>query len=307
MESTYAPREPPALVVTADGALAAVHEAGRITLIDLPSAAPFAEIGVDPDAVASELGWLGAGAPRLLVLSRYAGHSTAHLLDPHGPRTIAEIRLEAPVRLCATVGSHALVVGTGGAVGGPAVLGATETHLTPYQFPSRAIPLAAGAAGAQFVVALAGAIEEWDPISRLPKRRLRLPRAGAISAVGGSERLVWMTTPQEPARIDVIPVINRGQAKTHDLPEPIARIAGHPRSDVVVCVGADSGRIYVVDLDGRGRPQVLPIDGVDRADAAALALGRVAVRRTATAFVASHWLQCATQDATKQRDGSVVR
>ena len=71
----------------------------------------------------------------------------------------AEIRLEAPVRLFATVGTAALVVGSLGA----AVLAATETHLTPYQCPSRNVPVAAGDAAGQFVVALSGSIEEWDP------------------------------------------------------------------------------------------------------------------------------------------------
>jgi hypothetical protein len=266
----YAPFEEPRISVGGDGSLAAIHEASRVTLLEIPSGAAFAEIGVDPDALASEVAWIGA-PPRLLVLSRYAAHSTVHLLDPYGPRTIAEIRLESPMRLFATVGAAALVVGSLGA----AVLAATENHLTPYQFPARTVPVAAGAAAGQFVVALAGSIEEWDPQSRMPKRRLRLPRAAAITAVGGSDRVVWMTTQQEPARIDVIPLVNRGQPKAHDLPEPIARVASHPRSDLVACVGADTGRLYVVDLDGRTRMRVLAPEGLDRIDSIGLVVGRM--------------------------------
>ena len=266
----FSPIEQPRVSVAGDGTLAAIHEASRVTILEVPSGAAFAEIGVDPDALASEVAWVGA-PPRLLVLSRYAAHSTVHLLDPHGPRSIAEIRLESPMRLFATVGASALVVGSLGA----AVLAASEAHLTPYQFPTRTVPVAAGAAAGQFVVALAGSIEEWDPQSRMPKRRLRLPRAAAITAVGGSERVVWMTTQQEPARIDVIPLVNRGQPKAHDLPEPIARITGHPRSDLVACVGADSGRLYIVDLDGRTRLRVIEPDGIDRIDSAALVVGRM--------------------------------
>lgn len=266
----YSPAELPRVSVAADGTLAAIHESSRVTILEIPSGVAFAEVGADPDALASEVAWV-AGPPRLLVLSRYAAHSTVHLLDPYGPRTIAEIRLEAPMRLYATVGNAALVIGSIGA----AVLVANESSLAPYQFPARAVPVTAGAAASQFVVALAGSIEEWDPQTRLPKRRLRLPRSAAITAVGGSERVVWMTTQQEPARIDVIPLVNRGQPKAHDLPEPIARIASHPRSDLVACVGADTGRLYVIDLDGRTRQRVIAPEGIDRIESVGLLVGRM--------------------------------
>jgi len=269
----FSPIEPPWVSVSADGALAAVREPTRITIVELPSAAAFAEIGVDPDALGSDVAWVGV-PPRLIVLSRYQDSSTAHLLDvldPLGPRTTAEIPLDAPMRLFATVGSHALVVGARHAT----VLVASESHLMPYQFPSRAIPVVAGAAAGQFLVALSASIEEWDPQSRTPKRRLRLPRAAMITAVGGSERLVWITTQQEPARIDVIPLVNRGQPKAHDLPEPLAGVAGHPRSDLVVCIGADSGRLYVVDLDGRMPLRLIETEATDPVTSAALVVGRM--------------------------------
>jgi hypothetical protein len=264
------PAESARVAVAADGTVAAVCEPSRITLLALPEGVAFAEIDADPEALASEVGWLGA-PPRLLVLSRYAAYSTAHLLDPQGPRPIAEIRLETPMRLFATVGASALVVGGLGA----AVLAASEAYLTAYPFPTRSLPITAGAAAGQFVVAMAASIEEWDPQSRMPRRRLRLPRAAAITAVGGSERIVWMTTQQEPSRIDVIPMINRSQPRAHELPEPIASAAGHPRSDLVACIGAESGRVYVVDLDGRQRLRILPPDGDGRIESAALVLGRM--------------------------------
>ncbi|HEX3478017.1 MAG TPA: hypothetical protein VHT91_23510 [Kofleriaceae bacterium] len=266
----YMPAESARVAVAADGTVAAVCEPSRITLLALPEGVAFAEIDADPEALASEVGWLGA-PPRLLVLSRYAAYSTAHLLDPQGPRPIAEIRLETPMRLFATVGASALVVGGLGA----AVLAASEAYLTAYPFPTRSLPITAGAAAGQFVVAMAASIEEWDPQSRMPRRRLRLPRAAAITAVGGSERIVWMTTQQEPSRIDVIPMINRSQPRAHELPEPIASAAGHPRSDLVACIGAESGRVYVVDLDGRQRLRILPPDGDGRIESAALVLGRM--------------------------------
>lgn len=267
----FAPDARPHVAVAADGTLAAIQEPTRINVVEVPSCAAFAELGTDPDAEACEVAWVGT-PPRLLVLSRYAAHSTVHLVDPFGPRTVAEIRLESPMRLYASVGGFALAIGTQGA----AVLAATDRALTPYQFPARTVPVAAGAAGPQFMVALPGAIEEWDPQARMPKRRLKLPRPAGITAVGGSDRVVWMTTTQEPNRIDVIPLVNRGQPNAHDLPEPIAHVASHPRSDVIACIGATSGRIWVVDLDGRTGLRMVGAEGIERPEAVGLVLGRVA-------------------------------
>jgi hypothetical protein len=266
----FVPTEIPAVAVSGDGRLASVHEADRVTVLDLVSGAAFAEIGVDPDAEASEIGWIGA---RLLVLSRYELHSTVHLLDPDGPRSIAEVRLEAPMRLYASVDGAALVIGALGA----AVLAATDTHLTLYPFPSRTVPVAAGAAGSQFVIALPASVEAWDPRTRMPTKRMRLPRAAVITAVGGSERVVWVTTQQEPTRIDVIPLMNRSQPRAHELPEPIRQVVGHPRSDMLAVVGAETGKLYAVDLDGRQPMRAVELAGVDRVDAVALLAGRAAV------------------------------
>ncbi|MBA3465431.1 MAG: hypothetical protein H0T46_36200 [Deltaproteobacteria bacterium] len=269
-DAAFSPAERPRIAVSADGTLAAIAEACRAVVLELPGGAPFAEIGIDPGAIASDIAWVGA-LPRLLVLSRYPAYSTAHLIDPHGPRTIAEIRLETAMKLVASVGAHGLAVGAHGA----AVLTATDTHLTPYQFPSRTVPASAGGAAGNFVVALGGSIEEWDPASRIPKRRLRLPKPAMITAVGGSDRVVWLMTQNEPTRVDVIPLVNRGQPKTHELPEPIAQVAGHPRSDLIACLGAESGKIYVIDLDGRSRVRTLGTTGIERADVAALVIGRM--------------------------------
>ena len=268
--ATFAPADKPRVAIASDGTLAAIHEPTRITVIDLPGCNAFAEVGIDPEAGASEVVWVGA-PPRLAVLSRYAAHSTVHLLDPYGPRTIAEIRLEAPMKLMGSVGAHALAVGALGA----AVLTAGESSLTPYQFPARTVPITAGAAGTQFVVALSGAIEEWDPQTRMPKRRLKLPKPAVITQLGGSDRVVWMTTQADPTRLDVFPLVNRGQPKLHELPEPIAHVAAHPRSDLLACVGADHGRLYIVDLDGRQAIRTIQPDRVDRVEAAGFVLGRM--------------------------------
>lgn len=283
--AAFVPSERPRVVVAADGTLAAIHERTRIHIVELPSCSLAAEIGVDAAATGCDVAWIGI-PPRLVVLSREGTHSTVHLIDAIGPRTVAEIRLESAMKLYAAVGNTALAIGAAGA----AMLTMTDKSLTPYQFPSRSVPTAAGAAGSQFMVALPGAIEEWDPQSRVPKRRLKLPRPASITALGGSERVVWMTTQQEPARLDVIPLVNRGQPKAHDLPEPITAVASHPRSDVVACIGATSGRIWVVDLDGRKGTRVASPDGIDRADAIGIVLDRtggvlVAQAGRALAFV----------------------
>jgi hypothetical protein len=265
----FTPTGQPRVAIAGDGSLAAISEASRVVVVELPGGAAFAEVGTDPEAV-SEVVWVGA-RPRLLVLSRYTAHSTVHLIDPHGPRTVAEIRLEAPMKLFASVGAHALAVGLVGA----AVLSTGDSHLTPFQFPARTIPVTAGAAAGNFVVALAGSIEEWDPASRMPKRRLRLPKPAVITAVGGSDRVVWMMTQSDPRRIDVMPLVNRGQPKFHDLPEAIAQVSGHPRSDLLTCIGADSGKLYVVDLDGRHRLRTLGTGVIDRAGSVGMVVGRM--------------------------------
>lgn len=264
------PGERSRIAVAHDGAMAAIIEPSRVVVIDLPACSERAELGIDAEAGAHDVVWLGA---RLAVLSRYAAHSTVHLVDPAGPRTLAEIRLEAPMKLVASVGSYGLAIGATAS----AVIAAGESHLTPYQFPARAVPVAAGAAGAQFVVALpgGGAIEEWDPHARMPKRRIKLGRASTITAVGGSERVVWMTTQADPTRLDVVTFVNRGQPKSHELPEPIAHVAAHPKSDIVVCLGADSRKLYAIDLDGRQPMRTIAAHSIDRADGSGLVVGRM--------------------------------
>ena len=259
------------IAVAHDGTLAAVHEPTRISVLEMPGCTPFAELDIDPEAAALDVAWVGT-PPRLLMLARYEAHSTAHLIDPLGPRTLAEIRLESPMKLFGAIGSHALAVG----LSGTAVLTATDTHLTPYHFPARTLPTTAGPAAAQFVVAVPGAIEEWDPATRMPKRRLKLPRPSVITALGGTDRLVWITTQQDPTRIDVIPLVNRGQPRAHDLPEPIASVTGHPRSDLLAVVGAETGRLYILDLDGRTGMRIVGPEGISRVETAGLVIGRQA-------------------------------
>jgi ATPase family protein associated with various cellular activities (AAA) len=256
------------LVASPDGSHAAVVEPGRIVIVELRRGAQVAEIGAAAALEQTDVAWIGPAA-RLLVLSRRGTHSTVHLVDTDGPRLRVEIQIEGTMRIGAAIGAQALVIGTTSM----AVLTAGEAHLTPYQFPGRSLPSAAGIAGQQLIVAVSGAIEEWDLLQRTPRKRLRLPRQAAIVQLGGSDRLVWMTTQQDPARIDVIPQINRGQPRSHELPEPIAHVASHPQHDVVACIGRDTGRLYLVDLDGKTALRTVDVPGLDRVDSAALFAG----------------------------------
>ncbi len=266
----FVPLGTPRVAVAHDGTLAAIQEPLRFVVVEVPGCAAFAEVGIDPEATECELAWVGA-PPRLIVLARYGKHSAAHLVDPYGPRTIAQVRLDSPMRLAAAVGSHALAIGAHGSV----ILTATETDLVAYPLPARGVPLAAGAAGGRFVVAWAAAIEEWDPQSRIPQRRIKLPKPAKLAQVGGSDRVVWFTTEDEPRRIEVAPLVDRGQPRLHELPEPFETIAGHPRSDLLVCLGADTGRIYVLDLDAREGMRVIGAAGIERPEAAGLVCGRL--------------------------------
>jgi hypothetical protein len=266
----FAPGDSPRVAIASDGTMAAIHEPSRIVVLELPGCAAFAEVEIASDALASDVAWVGA-PPRLLVIARYTAHAVAHLVDPYGPRTVAELRIDAPVQLAAAVGVHALVLG--GAA--PTLLTAGDSQLVSHPFPARTVPLAAGAAAGKLLVALAGALEEWDPQKRIPGRRHKLPRAGAVTAVGGNDRLAWCTWRDAPARIDALPLAGRGPARAEELPEPIAQIAAHPRSDLLVCLGGSTGRIYVVDLDGRHGVRVVGPEGIERAEAVGLVVGRV--------------------------------
>jgi hypothetical protein len=266
----FVPLDRARVAVAHDGTLAAIHEPLRVVVVEVPGCAAFAEVGIDPDAIESEAAGVGA-PPRVIVVAQYRHHSAAHLVDPYGPRTVAEVRLDAGMRLAGAVGSHALVIGPQGSM----ILSATEQDLVAHPLPARGVPLAGGAAGSRLVVGWAAAIEEWDPQNRIPQRRIKLPRPAKLSRIGGSDRVVWFMTEGERQRIEVAPLVDRGQPRAHDLPEPIADIAGHPLSDLLVCLGADTGKLYVIDLDAREGMRVIDAAGIDRPEAAGLIHGRL--------------------------------
>ena len=208
-----------------------------------PSSASIREAQRDRDRVGRH-----AAAPARAVALRRAQHGPPRrsVRPAHDRRDPARGADEA-VRVASA--THALAIGALGA----AVLDRDRHAISRRtSFPRARVPVAAGAAGD------AASWSRWPARSRsgirragMPKRRLKLPRPAAITAVGGSDRVVWMTTQQDPSRIDVIPLVNRGQPKAHDLPEPIAADRGAPAQRSARVRRRDSGRLYVVDLDGR--------------------------------------------------------
>jgi hypothetical protein len=277
----------PLQLATGDHPLVAIVEPERAIIVTMPQGAVMAEIMLRGDAEGVDIAWIGQ-PPRLLVVSRLPDHTEVHLLDVTGAgdgggvRLCAEKRVEAAMRLVATNASYGLLCGTTSS----AVLTRSEDNLAIHPVAARGVPSAAGALGTQIVVGLPGLLEIWDPVARVAKRRLKLPRPAQIRAVGGSDRQIWLTTLSEPNRLEVLPLVNRGQPKAHDLPEPIGTVSGHPKLDVVVCNGADSGRLYVIDLEGRtpvrelahelfgGRPMAMSLIGARPPAIVAVAAGQ---------------------------------
>jgi hypothetical protein len=260
------------VAVSAGSTALAIVEPSRIVVATLPDIAFVCEIGVDPDAAASEAAFVGAD--RLLVLSRYAAHSTAYLIDRSGPSKLAEIRVESPVRLLASSGEHVLARIAAGAAS-TAVIAAPDGRLDIARLPLRSEPsCAAGLGDGRFLVSLPGAFEEWDGASRTPLRRFKLSRPQAIQTVGVSAHHLWWIASTDPTRIEVLPTTQRGQARAHVVPEPIATAVGQVETGAVLAVGADTRRVYVVDVTGGAGP--LPIT-TGAADAVALAVSRQTV------------------------------
>jgi hypothetical protein len=269
----FAPTDRPRIAVAMTGALAAIQDASGIAIVELPGGAAVARIDGDPGAEVVEVGWLGV-PPRLLVLSRYADHTVAQLFDPRGLRAAIERVFDARVRLRATVGAHALVVAAAGA----ALVTARADQLAVRALPLTAAPVAAGAVGSQLVLALAAPgrpagsiVEHWDPGGELRARVLTAP--AELTRLGGNGRWLWMTTQQHAGRLVLVPFDAPGEPAWLDLGEDIAHVAGHPFADVVACIGARTGRLYLVTLDAAPRARAVEVPGFDRVDAAAIVVG----------------------------------
>jgi len=227
------PVAPTAVSAAPDGSYVAVVEPAAVTIVDPLTAAVHAEVGVAEDS-SCEVAWAG-NPSRLVVVQRHADHTIIHLVDvSSAPRPLGEVRLEQPVRVLASGALHALLASDRSAF----VVNAAGDRLTIADFPSRSVPTAAGAFGPHhLIVATAGALEEWDTHARQPRRRFRLPTPVYARHVGGTERVLWTVSQADPSRVVIFPLVNRGQPKLHELPEPIAAIAGHPRVELLVWIG----------------------------------------------------------------------
>lgn len=256
------------VTIAQDGSLAALQEPTRITLIALPSGEPFGVIHTVGDAAATDVGWIGS-PPRLLVLSRLETTTRVRIVDPRAARLVAERSLDVLAQLRACVDDHALV--SGGAQTLTVTCRGDELVVRPVRM--RAMPALAGAMHTRFVMVAGGGLREWDPRSVATKRSWRISSRATVTALGGTDRVLWRTTRETPNRIDVIPLIALGQPKVHELPEPIAQAVGHPRRDVLACLGAESGRVFVVDLEGTYPLRAIDTGPIDHADAIGLVGG----------------------------------
>jgi len=262
------PAGPPRVDVAEGAQSIAIVEPERIVVAGLPDLVGRCEIGVDPDATSCAAVFLGA--ERMLVTSSYAAHTLAYLIDPIGPRKLAEVRIESPVRVLAVSGDRALVAGAVGT----AIIAAVGDGLEVSRLPLRTEPTcAAGFGGGRFVINTSGSFEEWHGVTRAPIRRLRMARLFTARTMGYGAGHVWWIANSDPTKIEILPTSNRGQPRTHVLPEAIARAAGHPDVGVALAIGADSRRVYVVDLVGATPPVQL---ASGEADDVAIAIGKTA-------------------------------
>jgi hypothetical protein len=268
----FTPLTAPNVVIAGTGRYAAIQERSRITIVELPSgeaiaglADPALDDGSTPPT--TQIGWVGS-QPQLIVLRHEGAGCVVRLLEisPQGPRALAEALFATPMQLVATAGVFALVTGAQGTF----VLSTAQGWFTAHRLPTRAQPTAACAIGDHFLLALPGSIEEWDPATRTPKRRLRLLRPAHITAIGRGGRTVWITTAAEPCRIDSVALVDRDQPRAWLLPEPIASVSGISGCDSLACVGAATGRVFLVGLGGRVPLRALPSETIGSAGSAGL-------------------------------------
>jgi len=273
----------PHLVVAPDGAHVAIADAAAIAVFALDSGEVIAAGGLDAED-ALTLAWLGPD--QLITFTRDARVRVVSI-DRVRARfeLVAETSLPGMV-LRGVAGDCALATSGREAV----VLGVRGGQLEVSAFRTRRVPTAIGAAGhGHLVVAAPGTdvVEEWDLAGRRSKRRLKLPPNTVVHAVGGSDHLVWWVAP-DADRVEVIPLVTRNQPRVQLIGEPIAQIVGWPRSDAIACVGARTGRVVVLDLDGARGPRTLVLDPIDRPDAIALGATVAIVAQVGKPLVLAH-------------------
>lgn len=231
------------IVADLRGSALAVVEPGQVVILDLPSLVPSAELGIPGDIDDHDVSFVGETG-RLVVLSRSAGTSTLHIVDPEGPTKLGEVKLRVSARIASTSGEYVLL--TTGSLTYAIDITAAEPVATP--LPIRGDVSAAGRMGPhRFVLAVSGVFEEWDALTRSPHRRLRLDRPLDPRFVGGNMHRVWSVSKLEPAVIDLVMLSSRSTRRI-EIPEPIARIDAHANGYTLAVIGATTRSAYVVDL-----------------------------------------------------------
>lgn len=260
------------VLVSPDGAWIALVGAEQIELVDAALLTGAGQIGIDAAAEGVDVALIGDPL-RLVVVARYDGSARLHVIDPRGPTAIGELALRSSLRMIGASGDHVWLTGPSGSV----VVDVVQKDLATWPLALRTPVSAAGAfSGGRFVVSTGGAIEEWDPETRAPVRRLRVAKPITASHIGGGARQVWLVQPSSPDSIELAPLINQGQPLRFKLPEPVGRIAADPSSENLIVIGADSRAAYAVDLSGRA--PVTQIEGLTADDAAWIAgTGAIAV------------------------------
>ena len=225
------------------GATIALVQPNLIAVLELPDLKPVAEIGISGDIDDHDVGYV-EDTGRLAILGRAGATSTLHIVDPTGPTKLGELEYRAPARIEAIAGDHVLVSSNNRL----SVIDASVERLVQHTLPVRGNFTVGGRLGPDlYVLAVSGALEEWDANKRAPGRRLRLDQALDPLFVGGNAQQIWMVARQRPDVVDVINLAGRTTRRT-ELPEPIALATQHPSGTLLAVIGAESRNAFVVDL-----------------------------------------------------------
>lgn len=262
--------QPRYVAVHRDGDLAFVVGPQQGLVIALADLALIATVPLQPGSSDVDAVWLG---DRLLLSETSVGSTRVALVDVRGPqpRICVEKQIEGAFRLRGGGGQTALLVAASQA----AVVTRVDDNLQVHPFASRAVPMSVGNGSNVAIVGTAGAIEEWDLQTRTVRRRWKLAPSALPLAVGATERVIWFTAKHDATRLEVIPLVNRGQPKLQTFGEACSQVQGSVKSDWVVALGA-SGQVHALDLEGRVTPSVLHEVPMATPRLIALAVGRTA-------------------------------
>ncbi len=265
-----APLRASRIVVHRDGELAVIVGRGRALVLSLADLSVIAALPLDEAAIEIDAVWL---AERVLVSQTFAAHTRVHLYDVSGSavRACSEKQIDSAFRVRGGGGTAALLLANNQA----AVCTRHDDSLLIHPFASRAVPISVGAGSGVVVVGTLGAVEEWDLQTRTVRRRWKLAPSALPLAVGATERVIWFMAKHDPTRIEVIPLVNRGQPKVQPFGEAVVQVCSSAKADWVIGL-AGNGHIHAVDLEGRVAPAQLPeIEGMT-----ATVIGLAAARTT---------------------------